>query len=308
MAGPFTNLDGSTNPHGISTLLKWKLNLHDETRPKSPATGVAVPAVDNDGRDLRKALIDNVTWIGHASFLVQLGGTSALIDPVLSPTLSGVVKRNVAPGLTYATLPRPDVVVVTHNHRDHMDMPTLKAVAPGAVCVVPLGLGASFRRAGFARVVELGWWDTEQVGAMTITFVPAQHWSRRGLNDQNKTLWGGYVLAHDGLAVYHSGDTAWFDGFRDIGTRCGPIEAALLPIGAYAPRWFMKTQHMNPEDAVQAFSALGAERFVAMHWATFKLTDEPLDEPPRLLREAWAQADLPDDRRLVPAIGETLRL
>jgi L-ascorbate metabolism protein UlaG (beta-lactamase superfamily) len=141
-----------------------------------------------------------------------------------------------------------------------------------------------------------------------VTFVPAEHWSRRGLNDVNTSWWGGYVVEGAGVRVYHSGDTAWFDGFELIGRRLGPLDAAMLPIGAYAPRWFMKHQHMNPEDAVRAFQALGAERFVAMHWGTFKLTDEPLHEPPVFLRETWRRRGLPEQQLSIPAIGETLVL
>jgi L-ascorbate metabolism protein UlaG (beta-lactamase superfamily) len=307
MSGPFTNLDGGRPTNGPMSILKWQLGLHDEKRPKAPGTGVPVPAVDNDGRALRAAAHDALTWVGHATYLVQLGGTSILLDPVMGMSLGGFVPRNVAPGLTWSALPPIDVVCVTHNHRDHMDAPTLKKLGRDPVFVVPKGLRRWFSRAG-KKVVELDWWQTEQIGRITITFVPSQHWSRRGLLDENHSLWGGYVIEHDGLRVYHSGDTAWFEGFTTIGERCGPLEAAMLPIGAYAPRWFMKTQHMDPDDAVRAFSALGANRFVAMHWGTFKLTDEPLDEPPQVLLERWEHAALPDRRRHVPAIGETLKL
>jgi L-ascorbate metabolism protein UlaG (beta-lactamase superfamily) len=303
----YENLDGRSMPHGARTILKWKLGLAKERHPRAPARA-PVPAVDNDGRDIAHAARPAITWIGHASFVVQLGGRTIFTDPVMSSRLSGVVPRNVAPGLSWSALPRPDVVVVTHNHRDHMDAGTLKKIGADPVFVVPKGLRPWFERAGLRRVVELGWWEEEEVEGVHITFVPAQHWSRRGLNDQNTTLWGGFVLERDGLRVYHSGDTAWFEGFAEIGRRAGPIDAALLPIGAYAPRWFMKTQHMNPEDAVAAFGALGAARFVAMHWGTFKLTDEDLREPPEFLRRVWEERGLADRRREIPAIGETIWL
>ena len=134
------------------------------------------------------------------------------------------------------------------------------------------------------------------------------NWSRRGLFDRNASLWGGYVVETGRRRLYHSGDTGWFDGFVEIGRRCGPIDAAMLPIGAYAPRWFMRPQHLDPPEAVDAFLALGAEHFVAMHWGTFKLTDEDLREPPERLRAAWSRARLPSRRLSVPAIGETLWL
>jgi len=308
MAGRFFNLDGTASGAGLARVLKWQLGFHDEKRPRTPGTGVAVPVVSNDGKALRRATKDALTWIGHATFLIQLGGKSALIDPVMSQTLSTVVRRNVAPGLDWPALPKIDVVLVTHNHRDHMDAPTLKRLGGDPVYVVPRGLGKWFERAGLRRVVEMDWWQEEEIEGLHITFVPSQHWSRRGLTDMNATWWGGFVIERGGLRVYHSGDTAWFEGFSLIGERCGEIHAAMLPIGAYAPRWFMRTQHMDPEDAVRAFTALGAAKFVAMHWGTFKLTDEHLGEPPQLLRETWRRAGLHDNQRSIPAIGETLLL
>ena len=308
MARRFSNLDGTADVADLVDVLRWQLGFHDERRPRAPATGVDVPTVSNDGRVLRHATKDALTWIGHASFLIQLGGRSALIDPVMSDRLSAVVRRNVAPGLDWPALPKIDVVLVTHNHRDHMDGPTLKRLGRDPVYVVPRGLGPWFERAGLRRVVEMDWWQEEEIEGLHVTFVPSQHWSRRGLTDMNASWWGGYVLERGGLRVYHSGDTAWFDGFSLIGNRCGDIHAAMLPIGAYAPRWFMRPQHMDPGDAVRAFEALGASKLVAMHWGTFKLTDEHLAEPPELLREVWARSGLPERQRLVPAIGETLLL
>lgn len=308
MARRFSNLDGAVDVADLVDILRWQLGFHDEKRPRAPATGVEVPVVANDGRAIRHAIEDALTWIGHASFLVQLGGKSALIDPVMSERLSSVVRRNVAPGLDWPALPKIDVVLVTHNHRDHMDAPTLKRLGPAPVYVVPAGLGAWFDRAGLRRIVEMDWWQEEEIEGLHVTFVPAQHWSRRGLTDMNESWWGGYVIEREGLRVYHSGDTAWFEGFSLIGDRCGPIQAAMLPIGAYAPRWFMRPQHMDPGDAIRAFRALGAEKLVAMHWGTFKLTDEHLAEPPELLRELWERAGLHDHQRLIPAIGETLLL
>ncbi|MCA9687377.1 MAG: MBL fold metallo-hydrolase, partial [Myxococcales bacterium] len=232
---------------------------------------------------------------------------SALIDPVFSDRLA-LLPRSAPPGVARADLPKIDLVLITHNHRDHMDAPSLRLIGDAPLYVVPEGLGSWFRRAGFSRVVELAWWEQRELEGLAVTFVPAQHWSRRGLFDDHTSAWGGYVLEAEGLRVYHSGDTAYFEGFAEIGRRCGPIDAAMLPIGAYEPRWFMRTQHMNPADAVQAFEDLGARRFVAMHWGTFKLTDEPLDLPPQALCEAWAERGLADARREIPAIGQTLRL
>ena len=305
----YRNLDGRLLGASLFRILKWKAGLHDERRPPAPMTGVPVPTLANDGRALRRAEADALTWIGHASFLVQLGGRSALIDPVMSRSIAGgLIRRNVAPGLDWPALPKIDLVLVTHNHRDHMDAPSLRRLGPDPVYVVPQGLGRWFERAGLRRVLEMAWWQRERIEGLDVTFVPSEHWSRRGLLDKNESWWGGYVIERGGLRVYHSGDTAWFDGFALIRERCGAIDAAMLPIGAYAPRWFMRPQHMDPEDAVRAFGALGARRFVAMHWGTFKLTDEDLREPPQLLAEAWRRQDLPQRRLAVPAIGESLLL
>jgi L-ascorbate metabolism protein UlaG (beta-lactamase superfamily) len=141
-----------------------------------------------------------------------------------------------------------------------------------------------------------------------VRFVPSQHWSRRGLSDMNATLWGGFIIEGSSARIYHSGDTAYFDGFREIGQRFGPIDAALLPIGAYDPAWFMSKQHMNPEEAVRAFGDLGAREFVAMHWGTFRLTDEPLDEPPERLRAEWQRLGLDSARCHIPPVGGSLVL
>jgi L-ascorbate metabolism protein UlaG (beta-lactamase superfamily) len=305
----FRNLDETVSFRSPVHVLRWKLGLGPEPKRRSPARA-EVPFVKNDGVALRGAGRDALTWIGHATYLVQLGGRTVITDPILSPRVA-IVPRNAPPGLTHDTLPRIDVVTVSHNHFDHMDLPTLARLArvaePPAI-VVPTGLAAPMRKVGYRDVFELGWWETAEVRDLAVTLVPAQHWSRRGLTDTDETLWGGFVIEGGGLRAYHSGDTAYFSGFAEIGRRVGPIDAAMLPIGAYDPRWFMRAQHMNPEDAVQAFVDLGAKRFFAMHWGTFKLTDEPLGEPPTFTRDVWTQRGLDEAALEIPAIGETVRL
>ncbi|NLC24778.1 MAG: MBL fold metallo-hydrolase [Oxalobacter sp.] len=303
----FTNLKSNFRKPETSHVLRWMLGLHNEKRPKAPATGVPVPFVHNDGKQLKKGDKDTLTWIGQASFLAQLAGINILIDPVMSMNI-GWIRRNSPPGIAWPAMPPIDLVLITHNHRDHMDVPTLKKLGPDPVYLVPQGLGQWFLKNGFRRVIEMEWWQQEEIAGLNITFVPAEHWSRRSIADVNTSWWGGFVIEKEGLRLYHSGDTGWFDGFADIGRRFGEIHAAMLPIGAYAPRWFMKPQHINPDEAVDAMTALGAKRLIPMHWGTFKLSDEPLDEPPRLLHNAWERASLPECSLEVAALGQILML
>jgi len=297
--------DRATRPmRGPRDMFRWQvLDRLSGRRAKDPG-GFTTPFRPNDGAQLHRPE-PSLTWIGHATFVVRLGGQLVATDPVWCERISGVVPRRAPVGVELEALPPLDVVTVTHNHRDHLDLPTIARLGARPLYVVPMGNGRLLREAGAARVVELDWWDSVEVGQLTVTLVPARHWSMRAPWDRNDALWGGFVLRGPEGAVYHAGDTALFDGFAEIGARCGPIDWALLPIGAYEPRWFMEPQHMNPDDAMAAFAQLGARRFVAMHWGTFKLTDEPLGEPPARLRELARAAGLDDDRVWILDVGES---
>ncbi len=300
------NLDGS-EPHALASVLKWAV-VDRVLGRRRPAPGAArAPHVAPDLEALqhppRPGQGARLTWIGHASWLVQLDGISLLIDPILFDSIGPGLRRRVPAALSPANLPHIDAQLVTHNHRDHLDLPSLRAV--GKSVIGGLGLAAFFAEQGLG-CSELEWWGEQRVGEVTVRFVPAQHWSRRGLNDTNETLWGGFVIEGSSARIYHSGDTAYFDGFAEIARRSGPIDAALLPIGAYDPAWFMSKQHMNPEEAVQAFDDLGARAFVAMHWGTFQLTDEPLDEPPQRLAAEWERRGFEPARCQVPPVGASL--
>jgi L-ascorbate metabolism protein UlaG (beta-lactamase superfamily) len=303
--GAFVNLDGS-GPNPFRDVYKWAIaDKVAGRRRRSPSTA-PVPTVTPDADALKAPPAPGepprVVWLGHASWLVQIAGLSFLIDPVLGEPFL-LPKRNAPAPLAAAALPPIAAQLVSHNHYDHMDTGSLRAVdAP-----VVTGLGNA-RHLGRLPSTELGWWDSVQIGEVRVTYVPSQHWSRRSFGDANQSLWGGFVIQAGGASVYHSGDTAYFSGFAEIGVRFPQIDAALLPIGAYDPQWFMSRQHMNPTDALNAFRDLGARRVVAMHWGTFKLTDEPLDEPPALFRQLAAERGLGADVARVAAVGEALTL
>jgi L-ascorbate metabolism protein UlaG (beta-lactamase superfamily) len=306
--GRFTNLDGST-PAGLGTVFRWAVWDRATGKRRSAPDRAPVPHVKSDAARLARPPAPGeparVTWLGHASFLVQLDGVSLLVDPALRGSIFGGIGRNVPPGLEIGELPTVDAVLVSHSHYDHLDLPTLQAVK--APVIAGLGLERWFRdRQLFAT--ELGWWQATRVGDVTVTFVPAHHWSRRGPFDTNATLWGGFVIQGRAATVYHAGDSALFDGFREIGARFPAIDVALVPAGAYDPGWFMLRQHMDPEQAVQAFEDLGARLLVPMHWGTFKLADEPLDEPPRRVEAARQRRGLAPERVRLLAVGETLEV
>jgi L-ascorbate metabolism protein UlaG (beta-lactamase superfamily) len=299
----FRNLDGS-GAQGFAKVFRWAVLDRLAGRRVRHAPGPPAPSVEAPSEELKKvpAKTEGVrlTWLGHASWLVQLDGVSLLIDPVLGRSLSGVVRRLAPLPIGVGELPLIDATLITHSHRDHLDLPTVKRV--GARVITGVGMRRHFKS---MACEELEWWQSAQVGGVRVTFVPAQHWSNRGLLDINESLWGGFVVEGSGCSVYHSGDTAYFAGFKEIGRRFPRLSAALLPIGAYQPEWFMRRQHMNPQDAVQAFVDLGAEQFFAMHWGTFQLTDEPVSEPPQLLRKAWGEQRLPEEKCHVLKVGES---
>ncbi len=300
--------DRATSPaRGPGDILRWRiLDTIAGRRVKDPG-GFVTPVRPNDGTLLQPEQ-PSLTWIGHATFVLRLGGKWIATDPIWSEKISGVVARKAPPGVPFDKLPQLDVVTVSHNHFDHLDVPTLKRIGPQPLYVTLTGNAGLLKKAGLERIVELDWWESHQEGGLTITAVPARHWSMRMPWNRNDMLWGGFVYSSADGTAYHSGDTALFDGFAEIGQRVGPIDWAMLPIGAYEPRWFMEPQHMNPEDAGQAFVALGARTLVAMHWGTFKLTDEPLGEPPERMRAWWKEHGLDQARLWVLDVGETRRL
>lgn len=262
-------------------------------------------------RYYREQILHNpsVTWIGHSTFLVRMEGVTFLTDPMFSERASPVPfagpRRLQPPGVPLEELPPIDFVTVSHDHYDHADLSTWRDLARrGVLFLVPLGMGDLVHSVG-GRFIALDWWQHVEVGTVRVHCVPVQHFSGRSLIGANRRLWGGFVVEGASRKFFHAGDTGYFEGFRLVRERFGEIDLAAVPIGAYDPPSIMRFVHMNPEEAVQAARDAGAKRVVAMHWGTFDLTDEPLDEPPRRFAIAAPQAGYDPSSAWLMAIGET---
>ena len=321
----FTNNYSPNVTKTTSQFLRWQVERLRDGLPKPAQT--PTPAVVPDLAFIRanaeaKAMQPAVTWVGHATMLVQADGLNILTDPVFSNRASPVQfagpPRAQPPGLSIAQLPPIDVVLISHNHYDHLDIDTVKTlanVAPSATLfIVPLGLKVWFKNIGITNVKELDWWESMTVKGVKFNLTPVQHWSARGLGDRSQTLWGGWAVFGPDMHWYFSGDTGYSQDFTDTQKRFasrqttalgGGFDIALIAVGAYEPRWFMKEQHVNPAEAVQIHKDLKAKRSVGVHWGTFELTDEPLDQPPKDLAMALTAANISDVEFFLLAIGQT---
>ncbi len=256
----------------------------------------------------------DVSFIGHSCFLVRLPGLTLLTDPVFSSRCSPVSfagpKRVRDPGIALADLPKIDLVLLSHNHYDHMDLASLRKLRrrfPGMRIVTSLGNANYLAGKGLPGAVELDWWETHGLGETRVTATPARHFAARSLWDRNETLWAGFMLEHRGIKIFFAGDTGYTRFFAEIGERLGGPDIGLLPIGAYEPRWFMQAVHMNPADAVQAFLDLGGAQAIGMHMQTFQLTGEGIDQPEIDLAAAREAAGVADEAFITLDVGETRR-
>jgi len=316
----FQNIDPAAwMPRSFGEFFRWQ---RERRALEIPAPKMDLAAIVPDLGFIRgRTNHFSVTWIGHATALVQIGHTNVLTDPHFSERASPVQwagpKRWQPPAVHVNELPHIDVVLISHNHYDHLDENSVRALnaQPGGppLFVVPLGLERWLESVGISHTRALDWWDSVQVKDVTVHLTPVQHWSRRTLADTNTTLWGGFVVEGKSRGrtrrVFFSGDTGYSKRhFVDIGSRFGGFDLALIPIGAYEPRWFMSAQHVNPEEAVKIHRDLRARLSVGVHWGTFQLTDEPLDQPVADLAAASSRLGLGEREFITLRHGETLRL
>ena len=304
--GRYLNPDGGTAGQPLGQVWRmmregagtpWPRQVRDapEAPPEEPPPGHAA-----------------VTFIGHATFLIRIaGGPTLLTDPVWSERCSPFTfvgpRRARLPGLALEALPPIDAVLLSHNHYDHMDVATLRKLRAPRI-VTGLDNARILARNRIQGAEELDWWGETTIGAATVTYVPARHFSARAIGDRGRSLWGGFAIRTPAGSVFFTGDTAHGAHLGEIGRELGPFAIGLIPIGAYEPRWFMGAVHMNPEEAVRARAELRVRTGIAMHFGTFKLTQEGIDEPPRALAAARAAAGLAEGDFIVPRFGETLIL
>jgi len=283
-------------------VLRWQLSRNAYDKSAKPL----IPRLENDGSSLAEPNAPaELTWVGHATFAIHEGDDVVLTDPHFGERAL-LVKRRTPPGIPLASVPGNAFAVISHSHYDHLDADTVEALPASVGWYVPLGLGDFFRDRGRSDVTELDWWQSATRGRWTITCLPSQHWSLRLGMARNESLWCAWLLDSGAHRYFFAGDSGYFGGFAVYGSELAPIDVALLPIGAYEPRWFMKPLHMNPQEAVQAHVDLGSPFSVAMHFGTFRLTTEGIDDPVRDLRTALDARGISHERFRVLQVGDSL--
>lgn len=301
----YENIDGVRALNSALDLLKWR---RERLRKKKDLSFQVPQAPNKEIAFLQKNRTENtVTWIGHSTFLIQYNGKNILTDPVWARRL-GTDRRLTEPGLKVSDLPPIDLLLISHSHYDHLHLSSIKRLPGSPALYVPAGLEAYFRKKGFASVREFCWWEQQEFSGFKISFVPAQHWTKRTLTDTNQSHWGGWVIEADhSPSIYFAGDSGYFSGFGRIGEQFA-IDYALMPIGAYEPEWFMSLQHVNPEQAVQAYLDTRARTFIPMHYGAYRLADDTPREALDRLQAEWSSRQLEEKRLVIPALGETLRI
>ncbi|OKP96632.1 MBL fold metallo-hydrolase [Paenibacillus sp. P46E] len=313
----YNNIDNVSTDKTLKQLRQWR----EERRMKKKDYSYKVPNYPPKLDYLVENRLDTtITWIGHSTFLLQYEGMNIITDPVWAQRL-GFEKRICEPGIPLSGIPPVDLILISHSHYDHLHLASIrKLYKTGTTLVVPVGLKRKMVRKGFANCLEMQWWEELTLGAVKLTFVPTQHWTRRTPFDTNTSHWGGFVLQPaepgkhprgDGAAhelppnLYFAGDSGFFPGFKEIGSRF-KLHVALMPIGAYEPEWFMSSQHVTPEEAVQAFMDVGAELMIPMHFGTFRLADDTAREALDRMEQARLAHGIDGKRIRTLAYGETL--
>ena len=303
----FTNTNQISNDKSFKDLMKWTLSGKNPKRVKIETS--------DEWQSLNKDSKNYAVWIGHATYLLNSGGITILTDPVFSNRASPVrfagPKRLIPPAMSLKELPRIDLITVSHNHYDHLDILSLKKLHdlnPSTIFLVPKGDKKLFIRKGIKNVEEFLWWEDIDIKGTKFTFTPVQHWSARGIRDRNKSLWEGWFIKSSERSLYHAGDTGYSQDFNVTRKKLGSPDMAMIPIGAYDPQWFMSYSHVNPEEAVQISQDLGSRQSLAMHWGTFLLTDEEVLEPSVLLRKALEDKNLDKEYFMTLKPGEIFNL
>ncbi len=304
----FTNTNNAPNERSFKEFLKWTLTSKNPERVQIETS--------KEWKNLDQDYKNHIVWIGHATFLINVDGINILTDPVFSKRASPLrlagPKRYIPPAIPLDKLPAIDLVTVSHNHYDHLDIRSLKKLFErnkGTVFLVPKGDKQLLQKQGIKNVYEFLWWEDKEFNSgLKFTYTPVQHWSARGLRDRNKSLWGGWFMKFPERTIYHAGDTGYSKDFIETRKKLGSPDLSLIPIGAYAPQWFMSYSHVNPEEAVQISQDLGSKQSLAMHWGTFPLTDEEVLEPPALLKKALEAKNLDEEYFITLKPGEVFNL
>ena len=305
-AGEYKNTNGIAIDKPFSDLLKWQRNKDDPVTTSIEVSD-AWKKIDLDNDN------NYSIWIGHSTFLIKKDNLTILTDPIFSERASPFKrfgpKRLIPPALNISELPKIDVVTVSHNHYDHLDIRSLKILHelnPDIIFLIPKGDKNIFDKRNIKNVFEFEWWQNFMIQNVEFTFTPVQHWSARGLFDKNDSLWGGWYIKNKDYSIYHAGDTGYSNDFITTKEKLGSPKYSFIPIGAYEPEWFMAASHVNPEDAIKIMLDLESEYSFGMHWGTFTLTDEDTIEPKIRLNEALKKANLNNFKTIVP--GQIIRL
>jgi N-acyl-phosphatidylethanolamine-hydrolysing phospholipase D len=310
---------GFRNPYdsskrGLGDFLKWQLGLGPHESPFLSPDEIPPYQINRAEPDLHRIKNPDpdqiqITWVGHSTFLIQMDGINLLTDPIFndrsSPFSFGGVKRLVPPGVKFEDLPPIHAVLISHNHYDHLDEATVERLGNKPKYFVPLGLARWFKKREMDPVMELDWWQSASSHGLKFHSVPIQHFSGRSPFDRNETLWSGWIVEGKSGKIFFAGDTGYSRVFKEIGKRFGPLRVSIIPIGAYMPRWFMKPVHLNPPEAVRVHQDTNSKQSIASHWGTFKLSDEPISEPPPYLEKALKETGLDEKQFLIMRFGET---